>query len=62
MEITSFNNSVEIGILHPPHVVKVNPLHREYRLGLSIEHCVILILVKEGPEAFISALSLGLEY
>jgi hypothetical protein len=55
MVITSFNDYVERGILLPPHVVKVNPLHRDDKLGLFVEHYVIPILVKEGLEALIGA-------
>jgi hypothetical protein len=55
MEITSFNYSVERGILLLPHVVKMNPLHWDDRLGFPVEHCVIPILMKEGPEALIGA-------
>jgi hypothetical protein len=60
MEITSFNYSVERGILLLPHAVKMNPLHRDDMLGFLVEHCVISILVKESPEALIGALFLGL--
>jgi hypothetical protein len=55
MEITSFNYSVERGILLLTHVVKMNPLHWDDRLGFPVEHCVIPILMKEGPEALIGA-------
>jgi hypothetical protein len=60
MEITSFNYSIEGGILLPRHVVKVDPLHWDHMLGLSVEHCVIPIRVKESPEALISAPFFGL--
>jgi hypothetical protein len=61
MEITSFNYSVEIGVLLLlPHVIKINPLHRDDMLGFLVEHCVIPILVKETPEALIGAPFLGL--
>jgi hypothetical protein len=60
MEITSFNNFVERGIFLPSHVAKVHPLHGNNKLGLSVEHCVISILVKESLEALIGAPFLGL--
>jgi hypothetical protein len=61
MEITSFNYSIERGILLRPHVVKINPLHQDYKLGLSVEHYVIPILMKKGPEALIGAPFFGLD-
>jgi hypothetical protein len=61
MEIKSFNYSIERGILLRPHVVKINPLHRDYKLGLSVEHYVIRILMKKGPEALIGAPFFGLD-
>jgi hypothetical protein len=60
MEIISFNYFVERGILLLPHVVKINPLHRDDMLGFLVEHSVIPILVKESPEALIGAPFLGL--
>jgi hypothetical protein len=60
MEITCFNNYVERGILLLPHVIKVDPLHWDDRLGLSSEHYIIPILVKESPEVLIGAPFLGL--
>jgi hypothetical protein len=36
MKITSFNYPVERGILLPPQVVKMNPLHRDDMLGFSV--------------------------
>jgi hypothetical protein len=60
MEITSFNYSVERAILLPPHVVKMNPLHRDDKLGFSVEHYVIPILVKESLKVLIGAPFLGL--
>jgi hypothetical protein len=60
MEITSFNYSVERGILLPPHVIKMNPLHQDDRLGFPVEHCVTPILMKESLEALIDAPFLGL--
>jgi hypothetical protein len=55
MEITSFNYSIERGILLPPHIVKMNPLHWDDMLGFSVEHNVIPILMKESLETLICA-------
>jgi hypothetical protein len=60
IEITSFNYSIERGIFLPPHVIKMNPLHRDDKLGFLVEHCIIPILVKESLEALIGAPFLGL--
>jgi hypothetical protein len=59
MEITSFNYSIEGGILLLPHVVKMNPLHRNDMLGLPVEHSVVPILLKEGPKMLVGASFLG---
>jgi hypothetical protein len=60
MEIKSFNYSIERGILLRPHVVKINPLHRDYKLGLSVEHYVIPILMKKVQKRLLVPHSLGL--
>jgi hypothetical protein len=60
MDVTSFNYSIENGFLLLPHVVKMNLLHRDNRLGFLVEHSSIPILVKESLEVLISALFLGL--
>jgi hypothetical protein len=52
MEVTSLKNHIEGGILLP-HVVKVDPLHRNKWLGLFYEHGGIPILMEKGPEPFI---------
>jgi hypothetical protein len=60
MKVTSFNYSVETGILLLPHVVKVNPLHGDNELVLLEQHRVIPILLKECPKPHIGAPFLGL--
>jgi hypothetical protein len=61
MKVTSFKNFVESGtLLLPPHIVNVNPLHRDNKPGLPVGHSVIPILLKEGPKTLIGAPFLGL--
>jgi hypothetical protein len=55
MKVASFKNSVEGGILLLPHIVNVNPLHRDNKPGLLVKHNVIPILLEESPKMLISA-------
>jgi hypothetical protein len=59
MKVTSFKNFVEGGILLLLHIVEVNPLHRDNRLGLLVKHNVIPILLKECSKSLIGASFLG---
>jgi hypothetical protein len=47
MEITSLKNPIEGGILLLPHVVKVDPLHRDNWLGLLQKHGGIPTLMEK---------------
>jgi hypothetical protein len=59
MKVTCLNNPIEGGTLLLPHVIKVDPLHWDHRLGLPHEHSIIPILMKEGPKPLIRASFLG---
>jgi hypothetical protein len=59
MELTSFQNSVEVRILLALHVVQVYPLHLDHRHSLPVEHRVVPVLLKECPETLVSAPFLG---
>jgi hypothetical protein len=59
MKVTSFKNFVEGGILLLLHIVEVNPLHRDNRLGLLVKHNVIQILLTECSKSLIGAPFLG---
>jgi hypothetical protein len=59
MEITSLKNPIEGGILLLPHVVKVDPLHRDNWLGLLQKHGGIPTLMEKGLEHLIDAFFLG---
>jgi hypothetical protein len=53
MELTSFQDPVEVHIPLVPHIVNVNPRRRNHWLGLTVEHGVVPILAKESPEPLI---------
>jgi hypothetical protein len=55
MKCTCFQNSVDGDILLALHVVQVNPLHWDNMPCLPIEHCVVPILMKEGPKTLVGA-------
>jgi hypothetical protein len=59
IELTSFQNSIEVHILLTLHVVQVYPLHLDNWHSLLIEHRVVAVLVKESPETLIDAPFLG---
>jgi hypothetical protein len=59
MELTSFQNFVEVHILLSLHVVQVYPLYLDNRRSLPIEHIVVPVLLKESPKALVSAPFLG---
>jgi hypothetical protein len=55
MELTSFQDPIEVHIPLVPHIINVNPLSRNHWLGLTIENGVVPILMKECPEPLIHA-------
>jgi hypothetical protein len=59
MELTSFQNSVEVHIILALHVVQVYPLHLDNWHSLLVEHRVVPVLLKESPETLIGAPFLG---
>jgi hypothetical protein len=55
MELTSFQNSVEVYVLLALHIVYVYPLMFHRWSSLPVEHGVVPILVKESLEPLIGA-------
>jgi hypothetical protein len=55
MEVTGFENLVEVHILLVPHIIYIYPLMTDHKRGLRVEHSQVPILMKEGPEPPISA-------
>jgi hypothetical protein len=55
MELTSFQDPVEVHILLVSHIINVNPLSRNHWLGLTVENRVVPILMKECLEPLIHA-------
>jgi hypothetical protein len=55
MELTSFQNSVEVDIVLALHVVHMYPLHRDNWPSLPVEYRVVPILLKESPEMLVGA-------
>jgi hypothetical protein len=59
MEVTTFQNFVEVHILLALHVVQEYPLHLDNWRSLLVEHRVVPVLLKERPETLIGAPFLG---
>jgi hypothetical protein len=55
MEVTCFENPVEVHIIRIPHIIYIHPLMTDHGRGLRVEHSQVPILMKEGPEPLISA-------
>jgi hypothetical protein len=55
MEVTGFENLVEVHILLVPHIIYIHPLMTDHGRGLQVEHSQVPILMKEGPKPLFRA-------